>query len=148
MSVETGYGHPFTQDNYYHYIVEPQAQLAYVMTDMDSYTSKVDGLHVSGKNDGFISRLGTRIYTKDKELRGYTLEPYVEANWIHNTNQVEQKFDGNKFKIATPKNKYEVKAGLQSAISQKFQVWGDFGYAFGKHNFDEKSLTLGARYLW
>ncbi|MDD4556796.1 MAG: autotransporter outer membrane beta-barrel domain-containing protein [Alphaproteobacteria bacterium] len=148
LSIETGYGLLFAQDNYYHYIIEPQAQLAYVMTEMDSYTSKVDGLHVSGKNDGFISRLGTRIYTKDKKLRSYTLEPYVEANWIHNTNQIEQKFDGNKFKIATPKNKYEFKAGLQSAISQKFQIWGDVGYAFGKHSFDEKSFTLGARYLW
>ncbi|MDW4707222.1 autotransporter outer membrane beta-barrel domain-containing protein, partial [Escherichia coli] len=89
-----------------------------------------NGTRVHGEGDGNIqTRLGLRTFLKSHsaldEGKQREFEPFVEVNWIHNTQQFGTQMDGVDIRQAGSKNLGEIKTGVEGQISPSVNLWGN-----------------------
>lgn len=154
-SVETGYtfktgefkGSKGTTNMVY---VQPQAQAVWMGVKADSHT-EANGTHVESQGDGnLMTRLGARAYLKshsqidDGKQREF--EPFVEANWIHNTKNFGTAMNGVNSSMAGAKNIAELKVGVEGQINNNLNVWGNIGNQVGDKGYSDASAMIGIKY--
>ncbi|WP_434777193.1 autotransporter outer membrane beta-barrel domain-containing protein [Neisseria sp. Ec49-e6-T10] len=146
VSLEMGYGlHLFSQGNT-EVILTPQVQVAYNHYKADDHQDG-NNLKVSGlKANDVITRVGARLY--GKAVTGYTAKPYLEANWLHHTAKNELSFNGEVLKDGVPKDRAEVKLGLQGTIAKSWKVWGQVGTQWGGNGYTRYEGQVGVNYQW
>jgi autotransporter family porin len=149
-SVETGYtwkvGERSERESYY---VQPQAQITWMGVKSDSLTES-NGTRVEFDGDGNIqTRLGVRAFIKgNSELdngKGRTFEPFVEANWIHNTHDFSAKLDGVRVREAGTRNIGELKVGVEAKLNNRVNLWGNVGQQIGDKGYSDTQAMLGLK---
>ncbi|WP_253073504.1 autotransporter outer membrane beta-barrel domain-containing protein [Sodalis ligni] len=123
-SLETGYAfnignNPARNATYY---IEPQAQAIWMDVKADDLTED-NGTRVSGNGDGNIqTRLGVKAYMnayseRDKN-KDRLFQPFIEANWIHNSKDFGATLNGVTVSQDGAANIGELKIGVNGQLNK------------------------------
>jgi len=149
-SVETGYAWKLADINERSsWFILPQAQLTYMGVQADDHR-EANGTRVTSEGDGNIqSRLGVRTYLKGHskldDTDGRTFEPFIEANWLHNTRSFGATLDGVRIDQAGARNIGELKVGVEAKVSQTVSLWGNVAQQMGDKGYSDTQGTLGMK---
>lgn len=149
-SVESGYTWKLGEKNHREsYFVQTVAQLTWMGVKADSFTEK-NGTRVESEGDGNIqTRLGTRLFIKGHsqldEGKQRIFEPFIEANWIHNTRDFGVSMGGVDVKQAGARNIAELKTGVESQINRNVNLWGNVAQQIGDKGYSDTSAMLGLK---
>lgn len=156
-SVEAGYtlkagefyGSQGTLNTWY---VQPQAQATWMGVKDDAHRRK-DGTRIETEGDGNIqTRLGVRTYLnshhKMDDGKQRTFQPFVEVNWIHNTETWGVKMDGTKISRDGVRNLGEVRTGVEGKLNDRLSVWGNVGVQMGDKGYSDTQGMVGVKYSW
>lgn len=154
-SVETGYTYkisefPGSKGTANEWYIQPQAQITWMGVKSDKH-QEANGTYVDMNGNGNIqTRLGARTYLKSfnkmDEGKGREFQPFIEANWIHNTRSFTTKMDGVNVNQEGARNLGEFKLGLEGHISPHLNVWGNIGVQIGGKGYADSTATLGLKY--
>ncbi|WP_145560111.1 autotransporter outer membrane beta-barrel domain-containing protein [Yersinia bercovieri] len=151
-SVESGYTFKIGENKSKNesYFIQPKAQITWMGVKADEHR-EANGTQVSGQGDGNIqTRLGLRSYMlghhesdngKDREF-----QPFVEANWIHNTKDFGTNMNAVAVKQAGAKNIGELKLGVEGQLNKQLNVWGNVGQQLGDKGYSDTAVMLGVKY--
>lgn len=156
-SLELGYTHKLgefigSHGSINEWYIQPQAQAIWMGVKADDH-QEVNGTRVSGEGDGNVqTRLGVRTFlrghnamdnAKDREF-----QPFVEVNWIHNTQTFGTSMDGVKIQQKGARNLGEIKTGLEGKINSQLNLWGNVGVQVGDKGYNDSSAMIGVRYTF
>ena len=112
-----------------------------------------NGTRISSEGDGNVmTRLGLRAYMhghhdidngKDREF-----EPFIEANWIHNTRNFGVTMNDVRNEIIGTKNIGEIKVGVEGQWSKQFNMWTNVGQQIGDNGYSDTQAMIGFKYLF
>lgn len=154
-SVETGYalktgefkGSKGTTNTVY---VQPQAQAVWMGVKASDHT-EANGTRVGSEGDGnLMTRLGIRTYinshNKIDDGKDREFQPFVEANWIHNTRQFGATMNGVSSSMDGAKNIAEVKVGVEGQLNKNLNLWGNVGTQVGDKGYNDSAAMIGVKY--
>lgn len=154
-SAETGYTQKLTEftgskGSRNEWFVQPQAQITLMDVRADDHREN-NGTRVKGKDNGNIRiRLGIRTYLKghthEDDGKDRKFQPFIEANWIHNTRSFSAGMDGVSLSQKGTKNLGEVKVGVEGQINPHLNLWGNVGVQVGGNGYNDSAAILGIRY--
>ncbi|WP_235501714.1 autotransporter outer membrane beta-barrel domain-containing protein, partial [Trabulsiella odontotermitis] len=109
--------------------IQPKAQVTWMGVKADSH-KETNGTRVEGNGDGNIqTRVGVRLYghghNKLDDGKGRTFQPFVEANWIHNSKDFGVSLNGQQVELAGARNIGELKAGVEGQLTKNVALWGN-----------------------
>lgn len=154
-SLETGFtfmagsftGSKGSQNDWF---IQPQAQAVWMGIKAQDHTES-NGTRVTGDGEGNImTRLGVRTYlkghAKTDEGKARTFEPFVEANWIHNTRQFGTIMDDASVRQSGNRDLGELKTGVEAKLNKNLHAWGNVGVQAGDKGYSNTSATIGLKY--
>ncbi len=154
-SAETGYTQKLTEftgskGSRNEWFIQPQAQITLMDVRADEHREN-NGTRVEGKGNGNIqTRLGIRTYlkghTREDDGKDREFQPFIEANWIHNTRNFSAGMDGVSLSQKGTKNLGEVKVGVEGQINPHLNLWGNVGVQVGDNGYNDSAAMLGIRY--
>ncbi|AMH19021.2 autotransporter outer membrane beta-barrel domain-containing protein [Hafnia paralvei] len=154
-SLETGYTlkmGEFTgsQGTLNEWFIQPQAQATWMGVKADKHRED-NGTRVNSEGDGNVqTRLGMRAYLKSHhamdEGKVRTFEPFIEANWLHNTRSYSAKMDDVRISQAGARNIGEVKVGVEGQINPRLNLWGNVGTQVGDKGYNDSTAMIGVKY--
>ncbi|EGT3575417.1 autotransporter outer membrane beta-barrel domain-containing protein [Citrobacter amalonaticus] len=134
------------------WFIQPQAQVTWMGVNADTHT-RHDGTRIESEGDGNVqTRLGVKTYLNshhkmdDGQQREF--QPYVEVNWIHNTESFGVKMDGEKISRDGARNLGEVRTGVEGKLNNRLSVWGNVGVQLGDKGYSDTQGMLGVKYSW
>lgn len=151
-SVESGYTFKIGENKSKNetYFIQPKAQITWMGVKADEHR-EANGTQVSGQGDGNIqTRLGVRSYMKGHHEsdngKDREFQPFVEANWIHNTKDFGTNMNSVDVKQAGAKNIGELKLGVEGQLNKQLNVWGNVGQQLGDKGYSDTAVMLGVKY--
>ncbi|WP_072187012.1 autotransporter outer membrane beta-barrel domain-containing protein [Yersinia frederiksenii] len=149
-SIETGYTVKVGESLNSSYFIQPKAQVVWMGVKADSHKED-NGTNVSGIGDGNIqTRLGVKAfmqgYSSQDKSKERVFQPFVEANWIHNTKDFGTVMDNVTVKQAGAANIAELKLGVEGQLSKRLNLWGNVGQQIGNKGYSDTSAMLGVKY--
>ncbi|HEN3479207.1 TPA: autotransporter outer membrane beta-barrel domain-containing protein [Yersinia enterocolitica] len=151
-SVESGYTFKLGENKSKNetYFIQPKAQITWMGVKADEHR-EANGTQVSGQGDGNIqTRLGVRSYMKGHHAidndKDREFQPFVEANWIHNTKDFGTSMNSVDVKQAGTKNIGELKLGVEGQLNKQLNVWGNVGQQLGDKGYSDTAVMLGVKY--
>lgn len=154
-SLETGYTfktgeYRDSKDEINEWFVQPQAQIVWMGVKADSF-AETNGTRIHSKGAGNIqTRLGVRTFIKghhqSDEGKEREFEPFVEANWIHNTKKFSTEMGNRRITQAGADNVAELKLGVEGQINRHFNMWGNVGVQVGDSGYSDTAFMLGIKY--
>ncbi|KFC04504.1 putative autotransporter protein [Trabulsiella guamensis ATCC 49490] len=132
--------------------VQPQAQVTW-MGVKDKTHTRNDGTRIETEGDGNIqTRLGVRTYLnshhKMDDGKQREFQPFVEVNWIHNTESFGVKMDGQRVSRDGARNLGEIRTGVEGKLNDRLSVWGNVGVQMGDKGYSDTQGMLGVKYSW
>ncbi len=117
----------------------------------DNAHTRRDGTRIETEGSGNIqTRLGVRTYLnshhKMDEGKGREFQPFVEVNWIHNTDSFSVKMDGQRVSRDGAANLAEIRTGVEGKLSDNLSVWGNIGVQVGDKGYNDTQGMLGVKY--
>ncbi|ELO3128876.1 autotransporter outer membrane beta-barrel domain-containing protein [Escherichia coli] len=135
-----------SNDGINEWFVQPQAQMVWMDVKADEHQDS-NGNRVESLGDGNVrTRLGVKTWIKshnkmdDGKFREFN--PFIEANWLHNTRDFSARMDGVTTKQAGGRDIGEVKVGLEGQITSHLNMWGNVGVQVGDNLLPFSSLSL------
>lgn len=129
-------------------LLEPQVQFIYSGYQMDDHTESNGTVVHSEDSGGLITRLGARLFHAPGSSTAPAWLPFIEVNWWHNSSGNAIAFDNTVITQDGPKNRAELKVGLQAQLAKQWRVWGHLGFQQGDGGYRSFDGLLGARYMW
>ncbi|WP_162181361.1 autotransporter outer membrane beta-barrel domain-containing protein [Parachlamydia acanthamoebae] len=146
-SLELGYGLTLGQSAARHWVIEPQGQLTHIHYRSNDITEK-NGTRISKVSEhNVLKRLGMRVSSRPADKVG-GLQPFVEVNWLHGQHANTLSFGGTQVANDVPKNRIQLKAGVQGTFSKSWQLWGHIGGERGKNKFSSYEGNIGLKHVW
>lgn len=138
-----------SQGSQYSVFIQPKAQVVWMGVEMDDHR-EANGTRVTGDSSGNVmTRLGLRTYinghSKLDEGRDRTFQPFVEANWIHNTRNFSTNFNGVSLSQSGARNIGEMKTGVEGQLNKNLTLWGNVAQQFGDKGYSDTSAMLGVK---
>ena len=146
-SLESGYSWKVGEDRAKNrYFIEPNAQLIWMDVKADDHT-EANGTRVSSQGDGNLqSRVGLRASLKTAgEPNQAVYQPFLEANWINNSNDFGSTLNGVSMTSEGQKNIAEVRVGVESKLPSRVNLWGSVGQQMGSNHYRDTSAMLGVK---
>lgn len=150
-SVETGHISQLAQYSRTALYLQPQAQAVWMGVKNNSDMTEQNGTQVQDVNNGNLqTRLGVRLYLKghsqldDDKQREF--KPYVEANWLHNTQRFGVRMNGETVSIDGSRNIAQLKLGVQGQLAPSLNLWGGTAVQIGDNSYSDASAMLGVKY--
>ncbi|WP_186369520.1 autotransporter outer membrane beta-barrel domain-containing protein [Yersinia bercovieri] len=132
------------------WFIQPQAQAIWMGVKAKDHV-EVNGTRIASEGDGnLMTRLGVRTYLKghnkidDGKEREF--QPYIEINWLHNTNNFGTTMNNVTSAMDGAKNIAEVKVGLEGQISRQLNIWGNIGTQVGDKGYSDSAAMIGVKY--
>ncbi|HDL6964328.1 TPA: autotransporter outer membrane beta-barrel domain-containing protein [Yersinia enterocolitica] len=150
--VESGYRMPVYHGENGDVFVTPQAQVIWNGIRADDHT-ETNGTHVtSNGNNNVQTRLGVKL-SRDSvsdmdKGKDKLFTTYVEANWLHNTEQAEAVMDGIAIKQAGNSNVGELKLGAEGQLTKHANLWANVAQQIGDKGYSDTALTVGFKYAF
>ena len=149
-SIEGGYTFLIGESERTSYWLQPKAQVIWMDVQADTHVEK-NGTRVVDKTDGnLMTRLGVRAYLKGHNAiddgKDREFQPFVEANWLHNTHNQSVQMGAIRDEISGTKNIGELKVGVEGQINPRLQVWGNVAQQVGDNSYSDTAAMLGVKY--
>ncbi|HHL2501066.1 TPA: autotransporter outer membrane beta-barrel domain-containing protein [Yersinia enterocolitica] len=124
----------------------PQTQVIWNGIKAGDYT-ETNGTHVtSNENNNVQTRLGVKLsrdtvsdMDKGKDKLFTT---YVEANWLHNTEQAGTVMDGVTIKQMGNSNVGELKLGAEGQLTKHANLWANVVQKIDDKGYSNTTLTV------
>ncbi|MGK8190390.1 autotransporter outer membrane beta-barrel domain-containing protein [Enterobacter ludwigii] len=151
-SVEAGYSFKMGERGRNSYWLQPQAQVVWMGVRADDNREQ-NGTWVKDETSGNLqTRLGLKAYMKghnsaDNE-KSREFQPFVEANWIHNTQRAAVKMDDVRDEMQGTRNVAELKVGVEGQITPRMTMWGNVAQQIGDQGYSDTQGMLGIKYTW
>lgn len=130
------------------YFIQPHAQAIWMGVKADGHT-EANGARVTGVGEGNIqSRLGMKAFMRTVSTLSNTLAPYIEANWVRNSNRFGAAMNGVAIKQSGADNIGEFKLGVDGQIAQNFNLSGNVSRQVGNHGYSDTAGMLGVKYVF
>ena len=150
-SVETGYTWKlaeFSERNALY--IQPKVQVTWMDVRADTHIEK-NGTRVVDKTDGNLqTRLGVKAYLQGHNAmddgKDRTFQPFVEANWIHNTQNYSVQMDDINNDVKGSRNIAELKAGVEGQLTKNVTLWGNVAQQIGDNGYSDTQGMLGLKY--
>lgn len=103
-----------------------------------------------GTNNNLMTRLGLRAYAnghsqiddgKDREF-----QPFVEVNWIHNTENYTVIMNDVKNSQVGAKDIGELKLGIEGKLSNNVSTWANVAQQWGTDSYTDTQGMFGVKY--
>jgi len=147
VSIETGWAFIARDDGKRQWMLEPQAQVAYAIYNQDRHVERNGTVVNNDDGDGFIARLGVRMYNRSTQGDN-GIQPFVEANvWRYGMNN-SLDFNGTTISDGAPSVRYEFKAGFQTELAKDWQVYAHLGGQWGLDGYTRYEGMAGLKYVW
>ncbi|MBV8041051.1 autotransporter outer membrane beta-barrel domain-containing protein [Pluralibacter sp.] len=156
-SLEMGYTHKLgeftgSQGSLNEWFIQPQAQVVWMGVNADGHQEH-NGTRVSAEGEGNLqTRLGIRTYlkghSKHDAATGRTFQPFVEVNWIHNTQDFGTRMDGVSVHQSGASNIGEIKTGVEGQLTSRLNLWGNVGVQIGDKGYNDTSAMVGVKYAF
>ncbi|WP_145544180.1 autotransporter outer membrane beta-barrel domain-containing protein, partial [Yersinia frederiksenii] len=132
------------------YFIQPKAQVTWMGVKADDH-QEANGTNISGEGNGNIqTRLGVKAfmngYAEQDKGKDRVFQPFVEANWVHNTKDFGTTLDGITVKQDGAANIAELKLGVEGQLSKKINLWGNVGQQVGNKGYSDTAVMLGVKY--
>lgn len=147
-SLESGWAFVLADRSSSQVLIEPQAQAIYSHYTQDDHF-EANGTRIHSQRAGqMLTRLGVRLYGRNQTDNGHLWQPFIGINWWHGSGRDRIAFDDVVVQQDVPKNRYEVKAGIQAELAKNWAVWGTVAVQGRQSHYSDINGTLGARYRW
>lgn len=153
-SVEGGYSFLMGErsDGRSTYWLQPKAQLTWMDVQADTHR-EANGTRVKSKGDGNLqTRLGLKAFIKGHSVidegKDREFQPFVEANWIYNTQSYGVTMNGVTNYQAGTRNIGELKAGVEGQIGKNLHLWGNVAQQIGDKGYSDTQGMLGIKYAF
>ncbi|WP_155410616.1 autotransporter outer membrane beta-barrel domain-containing protein, partial [Yersinia frederiksenii] len=151
-SVESGYTFKVGENTAKNasYFIQPKAQVTWMGVKADEH-KEANGTNISGEGNGNIqTRLGVKAfmngYAEQDKGKDRVFQPFVEANWVHNTKDFGTTLDGITVKQDGAANIAELKLGVEGQINKSVNLWGNVGQQVGNKGYSDTAVMLGVKY--
>ncbi|MFC0228937.1 autotransporter outer membrane beta-barrel domain-containing protein [Serratia aquatilis] len=151
-SIESGYTFMLGENTVrnHRYFVQPKAQLTWMGVKADDH-QEAGGTWVKGEGDGNLqTRLGVKAfingYSKQDQGKDRVFQPFVEANWVHNSKDFGSNMDGLSIRQDGAANIAELKVGMEGQINKQLNLWGNVGQQVGNKGYNDTQVILGIKY--
>ena len=135
-SVESGYTFALGGNDRTNYYIQPKAQAIWMGVKSDKHRENTGATVQGDVNNNVMARLGVRAFLRHdvgaqsvKPTVGSSkvFEPFVEANWLHNTDNygtvMRYKADRRSTHQEGSNNIIEVKLGATGQVTEKLNIW-------------------------
>ncbi|MBH1433607.1 autotransporter outer membrane beta-barrel domain-containing protein [Stenotrophomonas maltophilia] len=146
-SLEAGYAWAIRSSEASTLYLQPQAQLTWTDYDGDSLVENNGTTVEDGRGGGLNSRLGVRLFGQGT-LQGNRVQPFLAANWLRGQRDASMRFNSESLNAKTPENRYEVQAGAQLQLGQRWSTWGDLRVQRGDSGYRNHGAQVGLRAAW
>lgn len=127
--------------------VQPQLQLTYADYRADRHM-EANGTVIDHADAGGLSgRLGVRVFGHGTAA-GNTVQPYLGVNWLRGSGTSTLQFNGDTLGADVPRNRYEVQAGAELKLGQRWGAWGGLSVQRGDHAYRNVGGQVGVRMAW
>ncbi|PVZ82572.1 type V secretion protein A [Serratia sp. S1B] len=147
-SIESGYSFKLGENSTktINYFIQPQAQLTWMGVKADDHT-EANGTRVTGEGDGNLqSRLGVKAFMDIHSGADQAVQPFVEANWLHNSKDFGTNMNGISVKQDGAANIAELKLGVEGQVNKQVNLWGNVAQQVGNKGYSDTAVMLGAKY--
>ncbi|MBJ9296075.1 intestinal colonization autotransporter adhesin MisL [Citrobacter werkmanii] len=149
-SVEAGYSFKLGESERNSYWLQPKAQVVWMDVQADSHR-EANGTRVKDDTDGnLMTRLGVKAFINGHNAiddgKSREFQPFVEANWIHNTQTASVKMDDVRNDMRGTKNIGELKVGVEGQITPRLNVWSNVAQQVGDKGYSDTRGILGVKY--
>lgn len=149
-SVEAGYSFKLGENERNSYWLQPKAQVVWMDVQADSHR-EANGTRVKDNTDGnLMTRLGVKAFINGHNAiddgKSREFQPFVEANWIHNTQTTRVKMDDVSNDMRGTKNIGELKVGVEGQITPSLNVWSNVAQQIGDKGYSDTRGMLGVKY--
>lgn len=146
-SVEGGYTFTIWQGPHANLYVQPQLQVSHVDYRADGHV-EANGTRIDTADaDGISGRLGVRVFGHDTRA-GNVVQPYMAVNWLRGPRTSTLAFNGETLGADMPRDRYEVQAGAELKLGQRWSAWGGMSVQRGDHAYRNVGGQLGMRVRW
>lgn len=146
-SLETGYSFILNDDVKNEWRLIPQAQVVYNQYSADRFVDSKDTVIDGQDNEMWNTRLGGRLSGKIQG-KDFTLHPFTEVNWWYSKQDASVTFDGMRVSQDTPKNRAELKVGIQSEFDDSWSTWVHLEGQAGEDSYRSIGGGIGVRYAF
>ena len=146
-SLEAGYAWAIRSSEASTLYLQPQAQLTWTDYDGDRLVEANGTTVEDGRGGGLNSRLGVRLFGQGT-LQGNRVQPFLAANWLRGQRDESMRFNSESLSAKTPENRYEVQAGAQLQLGQRWSAWGDLRVQRGDSGYRNHGAQVGLRAAW
>lgn len=149
-SVEAGYSVKVGESGRNSYWIQPKAQAVWMDVQADGHRER-NGTRVKDETQGnLMTRLGVKAYISGHnamdDTKSRTFQPFIEANWIHNTQTTRIRMDDVSNEMRGTRNIGELKAGVEGQITPQLSVWGNVAQQIGDKGYSDTQGMLGIKY--
>ncbi len=149
-SVEAGYSFKLGESERNSYWLQPKAQVVWMDVQADNHR-EANGTRVKDNTDGnLMTRLGVKAYINGHNAiddgKSREFQPFVEANWIHNTQTTSVKMDDVSSDMRGTRNIGELKVGVEGQITPRLNVWSNVAQQVGDKGYSDTRGMLGVKY--
>ncbi|QHM73158.1 autotransporter outer membrane beta-barrel domain-containing protein [Mixta intestinalis] len=133
----------------YGFYIQPHAQIIFNGLKTVKMVEQNGTQVVTNENRNWLSRVGVRSWVEESKLAGESnLKPYVEVNWLHNSDPYDVNLNYVKVQQDSGSNRVELKTGIEGKISNNFQLNGSIAVQKGRDHYQDASVMLGAKYTF
>ncbi len=125
------------------FTVEPHASVTWFGMQYDEIHNEAQDVKFEGENN-VRTRLGARAILTQEGNNNFNA--FVEANWVHNTQEYGATISGLTVDQAGSRNQGEGRIGVDWRVTDSLSVWGRVGASFGSDNYNEREGSIGVRY--
>ena len=127
---------------------QPQGQVTWHKYKLRNNVVSDSGLAVTNlPSHTTVARLGAKFIYANAQDVDSKMQPFVELNWIHsNANKAIEFNDWYTTSNNAPKNRYELKVGIEGKYNNRWSVWGNVATQMGKDSYRNYRGTVGAKY--
>ncbi|GKX53327.1 autotransporter outer membrane beta-barrel domain-containing protein [Budvicia aquatica] len=151
-SIESGYSFLLGGDQQASYWLQPKAQVVWMGVDANDRREN-NGTRIQDDTDSnLMTRLGLRAYmngySKIDQGKDRQFQPFIEANWIHNTENYTVIMDDTSISQKGAKNIGELKLGVEGKLSNNLNIWGNVSQQLGLtgDSYSDTQVMLGIKY--
>lgn len=151
-AVEAGYSLKVGESQHLTYWIQPKAQVVWMDVQADDHRERY-GTQVKVDSTGnLMTSLGARAYFNRKptgeEDRMAGIQPFVEANWIHNSHSPRVTMGEVQNDVQGVKDLAELKVGVEGQLTSRLTVWGNVSGQMGSDSYRNAQGMVGVKYHW
>jgi autotransporter family porin len=151
-SVEGGWVFNLSQGERFGWYMQPNAQLAWSGIKVNEHTESNGTKVQSNGENNLSSRAGIRLFgeghSKIDDNKNREFRPFIEANWIHNTENAGVSMDGVALSQTGTKNIGEMRLGIEGKLTSQLNIAGTIGQQIGDNGYNNSTAALGIKYTF